>query len=332
MSNVDVLFLSEEDVVACAPSVKDTRSIIEDLFCAHVKGGVVMPTKGLIKPPARYKGHWSVMPAYVETSDGHIGGIKWLSSYLGNMEERNIPNCIATIVLSDPETGFPIAIMDGTYITGLRTGAAVAAGALRLARPESSTVAIIGNSVQARFQLPAIVEAFPITRVLAFDIKEQVTEEYIADMSPKVGLLIEKASSWWDAVCDADIVINATRTSEPFFEGKWCKPGMLLVSIGSMPELKPDVLGRTSKIVVDEWEGCKHLGSLRPFFESGVLTDVYAEIGEIVAGQKPGRETADEMILYVPMGMGSEDMATAQRVYQNAVRSGFGAKLTLCKY
>lgn len=331
MSNVDVLFLSKEDVVACAPTVQETRGIIESLFRAHVEGGVVMPTKSLVKPPAKYKGHWNGMPAYVQTPDGDVGGVKWLSSYLENMNKSGIPNIVAVIILNDPTTGFPLAIMDGTYLTGLRTGAAVAVGALRLARPESSAVAVIGNSVQARFQLMAITEAFPIRRVVAYDIREDVMDKYIEDMSPRIRMPIEKATSWWDAVQDADIVVNATRTIEPFFEGKWCKPGMLLVSIGSMPELKPDVLSRADKVVVDEWEGCKHLGSLKPFAESGVLTDVYAEIGEIVAGRKPGRETPDEMILYVPMGMGSEDMATAQRVYQNALRYGRGITLTLCE-
>lgn len=331
MANIDVVFLSQDDVIACAPSFSETREIIEDVFRAHVEGRVVMPTKCLVKPPARYRGHWNSMPAYVETPQGDVGGIKWLSSYLDNVTKHGLPAIVAVIALNDPVTGFPVAIMDGTYITGLRTGAAVAAGARWLARPDSSTVAIIGNSVQARFQVQAIVEAFPIKRVVAYDIVEETTDRFIREMSPKVGIRIEKARSHHEAVREADIVINATRTSEPFFKGEWCRPGMLLVSIGSTPELLPDVLDHADKVVVDEWDGCKHLGSLKPFAESGLLRDVYAEIGEIVVGRKPGRERADEMIVYVPMGMGSEDVATAYRVYQNAVAAGRGTTLTVCR-
>lgn len=331
MANVDFRFLSEDDVIACAPSLREAREIIEDVFKAHADKRVVMPTKMILKPPAKYRGHWSAMPAYIESSDADIAGIKWLSSYLENLTELNLPNIVAAIILNDPTTGFPAALMDGTYITGLRTGAAVAAGARLLARENSDTVAIIGTSVQGRFQLAAITEAFQIRRALAYDIVEETLDRYISEMSPKVGLEIEKAGYHFEAVREADIVINATRTKEPFFRGEWCRPGMLLVAIGALPELLPDTLDRVDKIVVDEWEGCKHLGSLKPFAEEGILKEVYAEIGEVVAGYKPGRETADEMILYVPMGMGTEDMATANRVYRNAISLGRGSTITLCK-
>ena len=330
MAKVDVLFLSEEDVVACAPSVEETRKIIEDVFKAHAGDQVVMPTKILLKPPEKYKGHWNAMPAFVQTSNGDIGGIKWLSSYLDNLERLKLPNIVAIIVINESATGFPLAIMDGTYITGLRTAAAVAAGAKYLARLDSSTVAIIGTSVQGRFQLAGICEAFNIKRVVAYDIVEETLGKYVFEMSPKVGIQIEKASSHSEAILNADIVINATRTKEPFFKGEWCRPGMLIVSIGSRPELMEDVVERADKIVVDHWEGCKHLGSLKPFAEEGIVKHVYAEIGQVVASQKPGRESDEEIIIYVPMGMGTEDMATAYKVYMNAVAAKRGMTLNLC--
>lgn len=331
MKNIDILFLSQEDVIACAPSVTETREIIEDVFRAHFEERVVMPSKILVKPPAKYKGHWNALPAFIETPDGDIGGIKWLSSYLENLPRFNIPAIVGIIVINDPTTGFPMAIMDGTYITGIRTGAAVANGVRRLARPDSKTVAIIGTSVHGRFQSAAIAEAFPIRRVIAYDMVEETADKFISEMSLRIRIQIEKAQSCYDAVQDADIVISATRTREPFFRGEWCKPGMLVASIGSMPELMLDVLDHADKIVVDEWEGCKHLGSLKPFADQGLLNQVYAEIGEIVAGHKPGRENEDEMIIYVPMGMGSEDVAIAHRIYKKALALERGVTLTLCK-
>jgi ornithine cyclodeaminase/alanine dehydrogenase-like protein (mu-crystallin family) len=331
MANIEILFLSQDDVIACSPNLTETREIIEDVFRAHFEERVVMPTKILMKPPPKYKGLWNALPAFIETGEGDVGGIKWLSSYLENLARFNLPAIVAIIVINDPTTGFPMAIMDGTFITGIRTGAAVASGVRRLSRTDSNSVAIIGNSVHGRFQLEAIAEALPIKRVIAYDIVEEATNRFISEMSPKVGIRIEKAGSYYDAVRDADIVISATRATEPFFKGEWCRPGISVASIGSMPELMPDVLDHADKVVVDDWEGCKHLGSLKPFVDQGILRQVYAEIGEIVAGHKPGRENEDEIILYVPMGMGSEDVAIAHRIYKNAISLGRGVTLTLCK-
>ncbi len=331
MGIVEILLLSQEDVIACSPSVKETREIIEDVFKSHAEGRVVMPTKSIMNPPPEFKGRWVAMPAYIETAFGNIGGIKWLSSYSENFAKLNLPNIIAFIAINDPETGFPLAIMDGTYITGLRTAAAVAAGARYLASKEVKKIAIIGNSVEGKTILTAITEVYPNTRVAAYDTIEAVTDAFISEMGPSIDSAIEKVGSSYEAVKGSDIVINATRAKEPFFSGKWLEPGMLVISIGSMPELMPDVFEHADKIVADDWEGCKHLGSLKPFVESNLISEVYAEIGEIVAGQKPGRESLEEKIVYVPMGMGSEDMAVAHRVYRNALDGGRGEKFALCR-
>ncbi len=331
MGTVDILLLSQEDVIACSPSVKETREIIEDVFKSHAEGRVVMPTKLIMNPPPEFKGRWVAMPAYIETVFGNIGGIKWLSSYSENLARFNLPNVVAFIAINDPHTGFPLAIMDGTYITGLRTAAAVASGARYLALKNVNKIAIIGNSVQGRTNLTAITDVYPNTRVAAYDAIEKVTDAFISEMEPTIGMPIEKAGSIHEAVKGSDIVINATRVKEPFFSGKWLEPGMLVISIGSMPELMPDVIERADKIVADNWEGCKHLGSLKPFAENNLLSEIYAEIGEIVAGQKPGRESEEERIIYVPMGMGSEDMAVAHRVYRNALDRGQGEKFALCR-
>jgi ornithine cyclodeaminase len=331
MATVDILLLSQEDVIACSPSVKETREIIEDVFRSHAEGRVAMPTKLIMNPPPEFKGRWVALPAYIETTVGNIGGIKWLSSYSDNFTRWNLPNIVAFIAINDPNTGFPLAIMDGTYITGLRTAAAVAAGALYLASKDVKQIAIIGNSVQGKTNLIAITEVYPNASIVAYDVIEAVTDAYISEMEPQIDRPIEKAGWFQDAVKDSDIVINATRTKEPFFSGKWLEPGMLVISIGSTPELMPDVIEHADKIIVDDWEGCKHLGSLQPFAEGNLISDVYAEIGEVVAGQKPGRESEEERIIYVPMGMGSEDMAVAHVVYKNALETGRGNKFTLCR-
>jgi len=331
MKSIDILFLSQQDVIASAPSVKETREIIEGVFQTHAEGRVVMPTKLIMNPPAKFKGRWIAMPAYIETPESDVGGIKWLSSYSENVTKLNLPNIVAFIALNDPATGFPLAIMDGTYITGLRTGAAVSAGARYLAPKEVRKIAIIGNSVQGKTNLVAIMEVFPHRHVVTYDIDEAVCTEFISEMAPKIGIEIEKAVSVYDAVKDSEIVINATRTKAPFFSGKWLEPGMLVISIGGTPELMTDVLEHADKIVTDDWEGCQHMGSLMPFYENNLLSEVYADICEIVAGQKPGRETEDEKIIYVPMGMGSEDLAVAHRVYKNAIAQRRGSKFTLCR-
>jgi ornithine cyclodeaminase/alanine dehydrogenase-like protein (mu-crystallin family) len=330
LATIDILFLSQADVIACAPSLEENREIIEDVFKSHAEGRVVMPTTRLaLDSPSEFKGRWDAMPAYIETAFGSTGGIKWLSSYPHNLSNLNLPNVIALIVINDPATGFPLAIMDGTFITGLRTAAAVTVGARFLASKAVKKISIIGNSVQGKTNLAAITQIFPNARLAAYDVIEAVTDEFISVMQPSIGVPIEKSGSFREAVKGSDIVITATRAKNPFFKGKWLEPGMLVVSIGSMPELMPDVIEHVDKIIVDNWEGCKHLGSLRPFAEKKILSGVYAEIGEIVAGQKPGRESEEERILYVPMGMPSEDLAVAHWVYKKALEKGRGNKFAL---
>ena len=331
MEVVEILLLSQEDVIACSPSVNEAREIMEDVFKSHAEGRVVMPTKLIMNPPPEFKGRFVAMPAYIETAIGSVGGIKWLSSYSENVAKLNLPNIVAFIAINDPETGFPLAIMDGTYITGLRTAAAVAGGARYLAAKNVEKIAIIGNSVQGKTILTAITEVYPNARVAAYDTIEAVTDAFVSEMEPSIDAEIEKVGSSYEAVKGSDIVISATRAKEPFFSGEWLEPGMLVISIGSMPELMPDVFEHADKIVADDWEGCKHLGSLKPFAESNLNSEVYAEIGEIVAGRKPGRESLEEKIVYVPMGMGSEDVAVAHHVYRNALNRGRGEKFALCR-
>ena len=330
MKSIDILFLSREDVIACAPSVKETREIIDGVFKAHAEKRVVMPTKMIMTAPAEFKGRWVAMPAFVETPGGAVGGIKWLSSYTDNIMKFNLPNIVALIALNDPATGFPLAVMDGTTITGIRTAAAVACGARYLAPKKVEKIAVIGTSVQGRTNLAGIVDVFPGRQVAAYDISAEVCTAFIADMTSELGIEIVNASSLPDAVRGSDIVITATRTKEPFFKGEWLEPGMLLVSIGSAPELMDDVPEHADKIVTDDWEGCKHMGSLMPFYENNQLTEVYADISQIAGGNKPGRETEDERIIYVPMGMGSEDIAVGWHVYTRALAMGRGSKFRLC--
>jgi len=327
----EIVVLSQEDVIKIIPSMKEIVETIEEVFRAHGENRAVLPSKTYLNLHEAYRGHFTALPAYIETSTISAAGIKWLSNFDNNIEKYNLPAIMATIALNDPITGRLKAIVDGTLLTGIRTGAATAAGAKYLARKDSDIVAIIGASFQGRYQLMALNEAFNINQVRVYDIIKGTCRKYVKEMTEKLKLDIREANSSKDAVKEADIIVTATRTPEPFFDKTWCEPGMLIVSIGSMPELRSNILQSLSKIVIDSIDGCKHLGSLSPFFSQGLLTEqnIYATIGEIVSNKKAGRETDTEIILYVPMGMGTEDVATAYKIYEIALDKDVGQRVHL---
>ena len=224
--------------------------------------------------------------------------------------------------------------MEALFLTAYRTGAATAVGASHLAKKDSHVIGLIGASFQGRYQLLALAETFNLYECRVYDIDKKASETYRAEMLEKLsGIEIKICKSYEEAVSGSDIVVTATTylPPTPFLEGEWCKEGMLVVSIAAGSELKLEVLNKANKIVVDTIDGCMHQGALFPYFKSGQLKeeDIYSELGQIVIGKKKGRENEDEFILYVPIGVGTEDVAVASMVYKLAKAQGKGKMLSL---
>ena len=327
--SIEFLYLSKKDIEKTDIDMKTTIRVIEDVFRAHYERKVKLPTKIQLYVEKCPDSYFMAMPAYLEYLD--VCGMKWISGYAHNPKKHNLPASIGTIVLNDAKTGVPIAVMDGTLITALRTGAVTAVGSRYLAKDGSQSIGIVGASVQGRYQLIALNEVFEIKEVKIFDTNNDATRRYLEEMTRKLKLNIKAVGSYEELVKGTDIVVTAARTTEPYFHGKLIIPNSGVFISAVTGGFFPNVLKKIDKIVCDEWEHWKHLEWLSDFYKQGLINekDIYAELGEIVAGKKPGRETNEEVILFAHMGMATEDVALAYKIYQLARNKGLGRKLEL---
>lgn len=326
MENSTLLITQEEiQSVLDLPSVLD---IVERTYRFHGEGKVVLPPKltldlgeGAPWPP--YQAFMNTMPAYL--GDVDVAGIKCVGGFRGN-PAKGLPYITGTILLINPQNGMLIAVLEGAYITALRTGAASAVFAKFLARKDSSVLAIIGAGTQGRMHLRELSQVFNLTEVRVADIDAARQQEYCRSMASEVRVNIRAMQSHEEAVRGADIVCTLTAATEPLVRKEWLKKGGLVIGGGSYQELEADVILKADKIVIDNWAQASHRGALAGLVEAGKLRheNIYADIFEIVAGRKAGRETDDEDIVGVPVGLGSLDIACAYEAYQRVAKQGAG--------
>jgi alanine dehydrogenase len=278
-----------------------------------------------------YKGNILIMPAYLTGMDGL--GTKLVTTHLDNAK-LNLPTVMGTVILHDPKSGLAVAIMDGTYITAMRTGAAGAVAAKYLSREDSSTVTIIGTGVQGRSQLIALTEVRKIRKVYAFDSDHSRCLTYIAEMRKRIKAPISEATDLQDAVHDSDIVVTATPSSEPVLRGDWLQEGSHVTGIGSHShdarELDDNVITRASKVILNTWDA-KTVGDIAHPVMKGLFKEeqIYSDIGAIVAGKKPGRTSASEITVFKSVGTAVADVSTALKAYTLALRKGIGKRVDL---
>jgi alanine dehydrogenase len=307
--------------------MKDALGIVESVFQCHGEGKVIMPAK-ITLHFASGLGDANAMPAHVVPLGS--AGIKWAAGFWGN-PELGLPSVSAVIILNDPETGIPIAILEGGWITAMRTGAATGVGAKYLARKDSSVVGIVGAGFQAPFQIEALAQVFKLERVKVNDLDQQKAENLARRSESKLGIPVEAVATARRAVEESDIIVTATSSSEPIVEADWLKAGVFIAAIGSLQEVTDDVVYRMDKVLVDNLEQTTHRGALARMFQSGKIDKnrIYVELGGIVSGKKRGRISDSEDILLVPIGMGSEDMGVAGHLYGKAIKRGVGTTLPL---
>jgi ornithine cyclodeaminase len=224
--------------------------------------------------------------------------------------------------------------MDGTLISAMRTGAVTGVGAKYLARKDSETVAMIGCGVQARTQLHALKTVFPsLKEVRGYDIWKEAAEKFAGDASNRFNIDAKVADTPKNAVVGADIIVTATMADEPIVKNAWIKQGNYFSHVGSYQEEEYNVVLKSDKIVVDDWEIVKHRQTpiLAIMYTQGLIKDedIYAELKDIVAGKQPGRESDEERIFFSPIGLGAEDVAVAYYIYKKALAKGVGQKLKL---
>ncbi len=336
-SKVEVLWLSQEDVIAAggldmAAAVRD----VEEVFRLHALGQTLLPEKIVLDwgeaPPGQQSDHINIMPGYLGGRFDAVG-LKDVASFPRNPHRYGLPRASALITLHDTQTGLPQAVMDGTLISAMRTGAASGVGAKYLAREEVSRVGLIGAGVQCRTQLMAMKVVRPgIREGLIFDIRRERAEAFVQEMNQRLGLHLAVADSPEAVVRQAEILITATTTVAPIVREGWLAPGAFYAHVSGY-EAEYDVLRYADKVIVDDWETVKHrmYSTIALMWRDSEFSDddLYAELGEIVVGRKPGRENDHEIIIFSPIGMGLHDLALARRIAHQARAAGLGQSITL---
>jgi ornithine cyclodeaminase/alanine dehydrogenase len=319
-----LLYLSRADVERVALDMAAIIRLLGAAFREKGEGRVEMPPKPGIHPKGDAFIH--AMPAYIPGLKS--AGLKWVSGFPENAK-IGLPYISGLLVLNDVETGLPYAVMDCTWITAYRTGAASALAAKYLARPRSEVLGILACGVQGRTHLAAMAALFPLKRVYAYDILPDAERRYIEEMSAKTGLEIIGVDHPKKAVADSDIVVTSgpiLKHPRPTIEKGWLKPGAFGSAVDYDSYWKPEALAEIDKLATDDLPQLRYVRSTGYFQR---MPEPYADLGEIVAGKKPGREREDERTMAMNLGLALDDMAVAPEIYRRAKERGIGTWLPL---
>ena len=328
------LLLTEKEVKQLL-SIDEVMEAVESAFEEKGLKRVQMPAKLYIFYE-KYEGDLRVMPSYLEKKD--ISAVKVVNVHPNNPSKYGLPTVMATIILVDPKNGAPLALMGGTWITAMRTGAAGGVAAKYLARKDSKIIGLVGAGVQARTQLAALISLYgELDEVRVWSRTASARESYVSEVKNTYGGKIKNifpVEEVKDAVKGADIVVTTTPSRKPLVMNEWVEEGMHFNCIGAdapgKEELDPSIL-RRSKIVVDDWEQASHSGEINVPLSRGLITreNIWAEIGEVVAGLKEGRTRPDEITVFTSTGLAIQDAVTADITYRKALEKGVGRTLEL---
>jgi ornithine cyclodeaminase/alanine dehydrogenase len=319
-----ILYLSKADIVSIDLKMERIIATLELMFQEKGEGRVEMPPKPGIHPKPDSFIH--AMPAYIPGLNS--AGIKWVSGFPENLK-KGLPYISGLITLNDPETGIPLSVMDCTWITAKRTGAATAVAAKYLARPDSKVLGVLGCGVQGRSNLEALSTLFPLKRVMAYDINPAALSLYAEEMTAKFGLDVVPANEPKQAVAGCDIVVTAgpiLKIPHATIKPGWLEAGAFASLVDYDSYWHPQALREVDKFCTDDvpqLEYHKKVG----YFQN--VPPVYADLGELVTGRKPGRESAAERTMTCNLGLALDDMATAPLIYRLALERGVGTWLPL---
>jgi len=323
------LILTRQDVMQVL-NMPDCINVVEQAFLEFNQGTAVLPLRTAIMPP---DGLSLYMPAYLKG----MGALacKVVTVYKDNPTKQNLPTTIGKVLLQNPESGEVICIMDGGYLTAVRTGAVSGVATKYLARDDKNQIAgIFGAGVQAQMQLVAMCAVRNISKALVYDISDDAVNKYILELSKKLAIEIIQAKNANDVLI-ADIICTATSSPTPIFDGTKVKPGTHINGIGSHTpnarELDTAIVKR-SKFIGDSKEAClKEAGDFIIPLNAGDIDEshFYADLGEIVARAKPGRKDKKEITIFKSNGLAIQDAATAKLVYDKAVEASVGQNIDL---
>jgi ornithine cyclodeaminase/alanine dehydrogenase-like protein (mu-crystallin family) len=321
----EILYLSRLEVEKLSIPMREVIQVVEEAFREKAEGRVEVPPKPGIHPKKDAFIH--SMPAYISTMGA--AGVKWVSGFPGN-PERGLPYILGLLILNDPETGVPICVMDCTWITAKRTGAATALAAKHLAKQDATVLGVLGCGVQGRSNLEALtVVCKNLEEVRAYDVDRRSLDAYANEMAAQHGVKVFPVESPRMAVDHCDIVVTAgpiLRHPRPVIEASWFKNGGFTCPLDFDSYWKPEAMHSMDKFCTDDADQLKYYKKLGYFSDT---PHVYAELSELVSDKKLGREDPEERIMCMNLGLAIEDIATAHLIYRKAEKAGIGTRLPL---
>ena len=325
MTENRILYLSQADVVSVGLGMAEIIELLEVAFNESGHGRIEMPPKPGIHP-GEGDNFIHAMPAYIPALNS--AGIKWVSGFPGNAK-KGLPYITGLLILNDPETGIPLAVMDCEWITAMRTAAASAVSARRLARPEAATLGVLGCGVQGFTNTEALNVDFPIKEVFAFDLSEKSLALYTKKVQEQLGLKVTVVDSPDKAVKGCDLVVTAgpiLKVPHKTIKAGWFEAGAFASLVDFDSYFEPAALKEADKFCTDDLNQYKYYQSVGYFKD---VPPVHADLGELVSGKKPGRESDTERNIACNLGLALDDMAVAPTIYQRAKEMGIGTWLPL---
>jgi len=326
--NRKTLILSRTDMMGLLTPA-EYNGCVEQAYRMHGAGRYYMDPKGHIVLD-KYPGEWEAMPSYIEEPES--AACKWVSIREQNREKFDLPTVFSILIYTHPETGFPLAICDGSFHTVMRTGAAAAVSTKFLARKDSKRLAIVGAGHMAAGTLATCNEIFKWQEVRIWSRTQNTLDAFVSEEQPKYeNFTIQASTDLQNVVENADVVVTVTPARGSIVMNEWISPGTHIAAIGADKggdqELDPKILQR-ARIFVDDIRQCRTDGEINVPLREGLITEenIAGEIGEVVSGRKQGRTSDAEITLFDSTGIALQDSATVPLEYERAVAAGVGVE------
>lgn len=330
MNPIEIIYLNALDIDALAMSDEEILGAVERALAAQGNGQCVVEPRTHLVPDPAFNGHFNVLRGYVAPLG--LAGVKIVGDYVDNYK-LGLSSEMAMLNLFDPRTGKPRAIVDATAITEMRTGAMTAIGARHLAPPQPRVLGHVGARGTSYWNVRLLDRLFDFAEIRVHSRRPESRDAFAERLSRDLGKRVTATPDWQSCLEGADILVEASRLAAPeaLFKTSWVRKGALVVPYGTMSSLELSMAGIVDKLVVDDRGQMRagRLGALRPHIDAGLVDEarVHAELGEIVAGRRPGRERADETILFWHRGLPTSDIALAAAMLAKADRLGVGQRL-----
>jgi len=328
---IDIAYLNGEDVERLALTDDEILAAVEAALAAQGRGETVVEPRVHLIPESSDKGHFNVLRGYVKPLG--VAGVKIVGDFVDNYK-RGLPSEMALLNLFDPETGMPLAVLDATAITDMRTGAVTAIGAKHLARKSSRVLGHIGARGTAYWNVRLLDRLFDFEEIRVHSRRPESRDAFAERLARDLGKPVKATPDWESCVRGADIVVEASRlpAPQPLLRTEWIAKGALVVPYGTMSAVELSLTDIMDKMVVDDWGQCRKglpFGALRAHVDGDRLGEhnLHAELGQVVAGVKPGRERDGETILLWHRGLSITDIALGAAMLAKAERMGIGQKL-----